>query len=68
MVDQFANDEGKVWKKTIMDSLKVVSRNLPGGTEENTKTSGKLKFEPLTSRIRSIGANHYTATFALSSS
>jgi hypothetical protein len=36
------NDElGRIWKEAVHGLIKILSQNLPGGTEENCKNLGE---------------------------
>jgi hypothetical protein len=60
------------WKKAVVVSFEILSRQLPGGTEEirdkpkpRQSVSGP-RSESIISRIRNVRSNHSEATFAAS--
>jgi hypothetical protein len=57
----------RMWEEAVVAYFKVLSRNLPGGTEENHQTfvgMAGLRVEPATYRIQSRSVNHSIMTFS----
>jgi hypothetical protein len=54
----------RIWEEAIVAEFQVLSRHLPGLTEENQKKTNRIavswpRFDPEISRERNMSANHW---------